>query len=273
MRVFSTIKWIMPLLLLFAACEEKEYLYDDPTDIVLFNETNLLFPVLDNVENNEVEVTISSPVVSSADREYIIGILQTGADDEAIQDKHYTLPSNTVVIPAGERVGKFKVQGIPTYLLADTDLFANFTIVSATAGEVAGFNNVFTLYMYRVCPFSFQDMVGTYIIAQSAMIDAKDIEVKVVLGTGAGELILLQPYMEGYDLTVTVQQEVSGAYTVIMRDQKMLLGRLATVVVEMWGRGAGTWNTCTNEMKLVITPYAPGGSEYVPVTEYLKKVE
>lgn len=183
------------------------------------------------------------------------------------------MPSNTVVIPAGEYSGKFKVQGVPTYLPADVDMFANFMIVSASEGEVAGFNNVFTLYMHRSCPFRLEDMVGKYQIKNSTMIDEKVIDLEIVLGSGADELIMLEPYAQGFDLTITVQQDITGNYTVIMKDQKVLIGRMGTMLVEMWGHAAGNWNTCTKVMKLVITPYEPGGVEYVPVTEIITKVD
>lgn len=266
----------MALLITLTACEEKEYLYSDPTDFVMFNETNALFSVMDDKATNEIEIMISSPIISSVDREYVIGINQTAAEGEAIENKHYKLPSNTVVIPAGERVGTFKVIGIPDYLTTDEDLFVNFSLVSASVGEVAGFNNVFTLYLSRVCTFRIEDMVGTYVIESSAVVSAStSIEFEVVRGQGANELLLLQPYAPGVDLTVQIEEDATGGYNVVMDDQLLAIGRNgSSEIIRMWAHATGTWNTCSKTMKLSITAHQEGTQiEYVPVTEIIKKVE
>lgn len=266
----------MALLFTITACEEKEYLYSDPTDLVMFNETNAIFSVVDDKETNEIEITISSPVVSSKDREYVIGILLTGADGEAVENKHYKLPSNLVVIPAGERAGSFKVIGISKYLSSEEDLFVNFSLVSASEGEVAGFNNVFTLYLSRVCEFDFDSMPGTYEIASSTVVaSGEKITFEVVRGQGENELIFLQPYAPGVDLTIKVVQDASGVCNVSMEDQLLAIGKNgSSELVRMWARGTGTWNTCTRTMKLVFSPHLEGDQlEYIPVTEIITKIK
>ena len=268
--------WILALLFTVTACEEKEYLYSDPTDFVAFNETNALFSVVDDKEKNEIEITVSSPIVSSVEREYIIGITLTGADGEAVENKHYKLPSNTVVIPAGERIGSFKVIGIPDYLSSEEDMFVNFALVSASVGEIANFNNVFTLYLARVCEFKMDEMPGTYEIESSSVVaSGEKITFEVVRGQGSNELLLLQPYAPGVDLTIKIVQDITGAYTVVMDDQLLAIGKNgSSELIRRWARGTGTWNTCTKIMKLVLSPHQEGnGVEYMPVTEIIKKVE
>ncbi len=263
------------MLLLLTACEEKEYLYDDPTDIVMFNETYALFPVVDGQEN-KFQVMLSSPIISPVDREYIIGIQQSGTEEEAKLDQDYKLESTRVVIPAGERVGTFSIVAIDGRIPANVDLFANFMIVSAPEGaEIASFNNVFTLYFSRVCQFNFEDMLGDFVIKKTAIFSSDEpIEVEVIRGEKENELILLQPYGQGIDITLTVVPNTDGTYRINLPEQHIATGILnqQTDPVEMWGRGTGTWDTCSKVMKITITPYLPGGGEWASVVEKIEKV-
>lgn len=275
MRVINKLKCMICMLLLTTACEEKEYLYNDPSDLVMFNETYALFPVVDGKES-EIEIMISSPVVSSVDREYVIGIQQSGVENEAKPDKDYKLKSNRVVIPAGERVGTFTVIGIPGRIPSGTDFFANFMIVSTpNEAEVASFNNVFTLYFSRVCVFDFADMIGDYVIKNTSILSSKDpIQVKVVRGEKDNELVLLEPYGQGIDITITVVPNADGTYRINLPDQHIATGRLnqQTELVEMWARGTGIWDTCNKVMKITMTPYLQGGAEWGTVVEKIEKV-
>ena len=263
------------MLLLLTACEEKEYLYNDPSDIVMFNETYALFPVVDGQEN-KIQVMISSPIISSVDREYIIGVQQSGADGEAKLDRDYTLESTRVVIPAGERIGTFSVVAVDGRIPASVDLFANFMIVSTPEGaEVASFNDVFTLYFSRVCQFNFEDMLGNFVIKNTVIFASDEpINVKVMEGEKENEIILLEPYMEGLDISLIVVPNANGTYSINMPDQHIATGRLnqQSDPVEMWARGTGTWDACSKIMKITMTPYLLEGGEWASVVEKIEKV-
>lgn len=264
------------MLLLVMACEEKEYLYSDPSNLVMFNETYALFPVVDGKEN-EIEVMISSPIVSLEDREYIIGVQQSGSEGEAKLDRDYKIKSTRVVIPAGERIGTFTVIGMSGRLPSDTDLFANFMIVSTPDGaEVTDFNNVFTLYFSRVCEFNIDEMPGNYVINNTSILSSKEpIKLKIMKGGKDNELILLEPYGPGIDITVTVVPNADGTYRINLQDQHIATGRLnqQSDPVEMWARGTGTWDACNKVMKLTITPYLLEGAEWATVVEKIEKVD
>lgn len=273
MRMVKICGWCAVLLTLFTACEEKEFLYNDPTNIVMFNETNALFHVVDEKTTNEINITISSPVVSDKDREYLIGVKQTGAEGEAVQGKHFELKSTTVVIPAGERFGEITVIGYSKYLSSEEDFFVNLTLVDASEGEVAAFNNIFTLYLSRVCEFSMDKMIGTYKV-KSAVVQG-EFEFRVVQGDKPNELLFLEPYSPNVDFTVSVNQSASGEYQIVMENQKFVIGTNgSSEIIEMWATGSGTWNTCTKILKLVYHPYdRNSGIEYLPITEIITKID
>jgi hypothetical protein len=137
---------------MFSCDEENDdiHIYDEGTVTYFTNTSSNLFVTADN-PSTFIEVVSSS--TSGSARTFTVSI--DTDESTAIEGVEFTLPSNTVTIPAGSYVGLFEVAG-----LFDGALEAGSSLVLNLSGtSTAGFDATYNLGIFKLCD---SDLGGTY---------------------------------------------------------------------------------------------------------------
>ncbi|MCU4176902.1 hypothetical protein [Carboxylicivirga sp. N1Y90] len=143
--------------LMLQGCETESALYDGP-DLVHFSEVSSQM-VIKEREENKATITVGSTTVSSVDRTYTIKILTD--ESTATEGGDFQLSSNTVTIPAGKVISTFDVIGLYDGASSDGTTL-KLTIADASAGQLANFNNQYTIDLFKFCSFERDAFIGTY---------------------------------------------------------------------------------------------------------------
>lgn len=139
-------------LFMFSCDEENDtiHVYDSGTVTYFTNTSGNLFVTADN-PSTTIEVVSSS--TSSSARTFTVSV---DADaSTAVEGVEFTLPSNTVTIPAGSYFGTLEVGG-----LFDGALESGSTLVLNLSGaSTAGFDTTYSLGIFKLCE---SDLGGMY---------------------------------------------------------------------------------------------------------------
>ena len=102
--IFKYIPIVVAAVCMIVGCKERYVTYSD-AEYVMFADTMATYPVQKDVEYFSIPVV--STVVRDYDRTFGVEIIDKG--NNAIENLHYRLKSNTVTIKAGEnRAGHVK---------------------------------------------------------------------------------------------------------------------------------------------------------------------
>ena len=146
--------------LLFMACKREEFTAPAlPETISHFtNKTSGLFFV-QNTPNAVYKIPIGLTTPSDKETKVTVSVSSpTGAASGA----QYSLPSNTIIIPAGQTLDSLTVRGIFSGFAGNRKDTLVFTI---TGGDVAAadYNKTYRLVMQQYCPVNLASFTGTYI--------------------------------------------------------------------------------------------------------------
>jgi len=141
----------------FVGCESEPDLYNGP-DLVHFSTTKSQM-VIKERDDNITTITLGSTTVSNTDRTYTISVVDE--QTSAIEGVDFELSEKQVTIPAGEVITTFEVIGL--YEGASSDgTTLTLTITNPSTGKLAGFNNTYTIDLFKFCSFNRDAFVGTY---------------------------------------------------------------------------------------------------------------
>ena len=155
-RLFTGIGMIVAILSGFWACEDAEKtLYEGP-EYIQFSDTLSYFPV----QNSEdwFEVKLASTVACDYDRTFAVEI--DDSKSNAIENQHYVIESNTVVIKAGERSANFKMRGIYENIGNTDSLSVVLNLVSDAKTQWPLYGSRTRVEMNKSCPFDLNVYTG-----------------------------------------------------------------------------------------------------------------
>ncbi len=139
------------------ACETEPALYDGP-DLVHFSETSSQM-VIKERDENVATISVGSTTLSSSDRTYSIKVLED--ESTATEGGDFELSSSTVTIPAGKVITSFDVIGL--YEGASSEgTSLKLSLADASSGQLAAFNNTYTIDLFKFCSFDRDAYIGTY---------------------------------------------------------------------------------------------------------------
>lgn len=135
----------------------------DGAEYIMFADTIGTYPV---IQNETFKVPVVSTIACDYDRTFAVEVIDKGSN--AIENLHYRLKSNTIVIPAGQLRTDVEVEGIYENI-GDTDSLGfklRLVIPSELEMPMAGTDEKFGLetncVLLKVCPFdisAYQDIV------------------------------------------------------------------------------------------------------------------
>ncbi len=142
-------------VLLFCGCRERYVTYSD-AEYVMFADTLAVYPVQKDVEYFSIPVV--STVIRDYDRTFGVEIIDKG--NNAIENYHYRLQSNTVTIKAGETRTDVLVHGYYDNIGATDSLGFQLQLVMKDELEMPLYGRQTRAVMMKSCPFDVNSFTG-----------------------------------------------------------------------------------------------------------------
>ena len=153
--IFKYISIAVAAVCTIVGCKERYVTYSD-AEYVMFADTIATYPVQKDVEYFSIPVV--STVVRDYDRTFGVEVIDKG--NNAIENLHYRLQSNTVTIKAGETRADVLVHGFYDNI-ADTDsLGFQLQLVMNDALEMPLYGSQTKAVLMKSCPFDINNFTG-----------------------------------------------------------------------------------------------------------------
>lgn len=193
----------MVSLMLLAACNNEEQLYDGP-DYVIFADTLNVCPVFQ--EDKAYQVALSATKSAPYDRTFGVEVLHS--ESNAIDGYHYTLKSNTVTIPAGELAASIEVNGIYENIEENDSLNIRMRLVVKDGLKWDYYGDITNVYLQKICPFSIDNFTRYAVVQSSFLNELKPKETKRLIMTerveGEENSVMLRDFFtDGYDVKLS----------------------------------------------------------------------
>ena len=139
----------------FSSCHERYVTYSD-AEYVMFADTLKTYAVQKDVEY------FSVPVVSTVVRDYdrVFGVEVIDKGNNAIENLHYRLKSNTVTIKAGETRADVLVHGCYDNIEATDSLGFQLQLVMNSNLEMDLYGSQTKVVLMKSCPFDINEFTG-----------------------------------------------------------------------------------------------------------------
>lgn len=195
---------VSTLLLALTSCDtDAEYTTYSGPNYIMFADTLFEFPVVANGENYNVEIVATR----ACDYDRTLAVEVVDSISNAIEGRHYSLESNTVVIKAGELVGNLQVKGYHDNIAVTDSLgFALRLITSAdTQWDTYGVET--NVLLKKACKFDINAFTGPCFIALSTYLqnytnlDGR-LTYSVVDPENENTIIIKDYFYDGYDCKV-----------------------------------------------------------------------
>ena len=154
-QIFKYITVLFAAASVLSGCHERYVTYDDK-EYVMFADTMATYPVQKDVEWFSIPVV--STVVKDYDRTFGIEIIDKG--NNAIENHHYRLESNTVTIKAGENRTDVKVHGYYDNIEATDSLGFELQLVMDNELVMPLYGKGTKAVLMKSCPFDINNFTG-----------------------------------------------------------------------------------------------------------------
>jgi hypothetical protein len=139
----------------FSSCHERYVTYSD-AEYVMFADTMATYPVQKDVE------WFSIPVVSTVTRDYdrTFGVEVIDKGNNAVENRHFRLQSNTITIKAGENRADVMVHGYYDNIEATDSLGFQLRLVMNENLEMPLYGKDTKAVLMKSCPFDINNFTG-----------------------------------------------------------------------------------------------------------------
>lgn len=255
-QIFKYITLAMLAAAMFAGCKEHYVTYED-AEYVMFADTMATYPVQKDVEY------FSIPVVSTVTRDYdrTFGVEIIDKGNNAIENVHYRLKSNTITIKAGETRADVLVHGFYDNI-EDTDslgfqlrLVMNENLVMPMYGKDT------KAVLMKSCPFDINNFTGYCVLTsmflyQYAITGSYQRLVYTEKHPTQENMIICQDWIaDGYDVTMTFHPEDPMLPFVTMED-----GQIASDEGSFFGTAHGDDHILVRSSSLYDSIFYPCGN-------------
>ena len=199
---------IMAAVAMSASCHESYITYSDK-EYVMFADTLCTYPVQKDVEWFSIPVV--STVVKDYDRTFGVEIIDKG--NNAIENLHYRLMSNTVTIKAGENRADVKVHGYYDNIEATDSLGFELKLVMNSNLVMPLYGDGTKAVLMKSCPFDINNFTGYCVLTSMFLYNysATGVYQKLVYTekhpTQENMIICRNWIADGYDVTMTFNSD------------------------------------------------------------------
>lgn len=195
---------VSALLLSFTACDtDAEYTTYSGPNFIMFSDTLYEFPVVTNGDTYQVEVVATR--ACDYDRTLAVEIIDSLSN--AIEGRHFSLESNTVVIKAGELVGNVEVKGYHDNIAVSDSLGFAMRLITAGDTQWDTYGVETNVQLKKACKFDINAFTGPCFIALSTFLqnytnlDGR-LTYSVVDPEEENTIIIKDYFYDGYDFKV-----------------------------------------------------------------------
>ena len=203
-QIFKYITVLFAAASVLSGCHERYVTYSDD-EYVMFADTLATYPVQKDVEWFSIPVV--STVVKDYDRTFGVEIIDKG--NNAIENFHYRLESNTVTIKAGENRADVKVHGYYDNIEATDSLGFELQLVMNKNLEMPLYGKNTKAVLMKSCPFDINNFTGYCVLTSMFLYNysATGAYQKLVYTekhpTQENMIICRNWINDGYDVTMT----------------------------------------------------------------------
>lgn len=187
-------------LLALAGCQEKYTTYSGPSYIA-FADTLNICPVQQGGE--AFEVAIASTQTCDHDRTFAVEVIDSKSN--AVFGYHYTIPSQTVTIPAGERSASISIIGNYDNVANGDSLSVTLSLVSAEDENWDLYGQKTRVLLKKVCPLDINNFTGHCVVTSSFWLyynssNFERLTTSEVVADDENTILIKDFLMDGYDL-------------------------------------------------------------------------
>lgn len=186
-----------------SSCNETHTYYDDK-EYVMFPDTVSINYV--QKDASTINIPVASTIATDYDRNFAVEVIDKGS--KAIEGKHYTIPSNTVTIKAGERVGNLALNVKYDAMTGDT-LNVRLRLVAPDAVKWDLYGDATNVKLIKTCPFLLEDFEGWAVVTSLFLYnypgDNTSIQrlIKTTKKAGEENTVTLHSFLyDGYDVDI-----------------------------------------------------------------------
>ena len=207
----------------FSACNETHTYYDDK-EYVMFPDTLSINYV--EKDATTINIPVASTVSTGYDRNFAVEVIDKGSN--AIEGKHYTIPSNTVTIKAGERAGNLALDVRYDEMTGDT-LNIRLRLVAPDAVKWDLYGDATNVKLIKSCPFVIEDFEGWAVVTSLFLYsypgDNTSIQrlIKTSKKVGEDNTVTLHSFLyDGYDVDIKFESGDPSKPWIDMKEDQVL---------------------------------------------------
>lgn len=169
---FLTVPVLLAAMLSAGCSREETGFAADNGEYVMFADTMDVYPV---IENETFKVPVVSTIARDYDRTFAVEVIDKGSN--AVENLHYRLKTNTIVIPAGELRASVEVEGLYNNIDPADSLGFTLRLIVPEDMEmpVHGSDEKFNLetkcVLMKVCPFDINTYSGYCLLTSTYLLN------------------------------------------------------------------------------------------------------
>jgi len=240
------------------SCQERYVTYSD-AEYVMFADTLATYPVQKDVEYFSIPVV--STVTRDYDRTFGVEIIDNGSN--AIENLHYRLKSNTIVIKAGETRADVLVHGLYDNIEATDSLGFTLRLVMNDKLEMPLYGRQTKAVLMKSCPFDINDFTG-YCMLTSMFLYQYSI-------TGSYQRLIYTEKHPSEENTIICRNWINDGYDVTMKfNSEDPMKPFVTMDRDQVASDEGSFfGTAHGDDKILVTNSALYDSIFYPCGNYL----
>lgn len=246
------------LAVVLGSCQERYVTYSD-AEYVMFADTLATYPVQKDVEYFSIPVV--STVTRDYDRTFGVEIIDNGSN--AIENLHYRLKSNTIVIKAGETRADVLVHGLYDNIEATDSLGFTLRLVMNDKLEMPLYGRETKAVLMKSCPFDINDFTG-YCMLTSMFLYQYSI-------TGSYQRLIYTEKHPSEENTIICRNWINDGYDVTMKfNSEDPMKPFVTMDRDQVASDEGSFfGTAHGDDKILVTNSALYDSIFYPCGNYL----
>lgn len=240
------------------SCQERYVTYSD-AEYVMFADTLATYPVQKDVEYFSIPVV--STVTRDYDRKFGVEIIDNGSN--AIENLHYRLKSNTIVIKAGETRADVLVHGLYDNIEATDSLGFTLRLVMNDKLEMPLYGRETKAVLMKSCPFDINDFTG-YCMLTSMFLYQYSV-------TGSYQRLIYTEKHPSEENTIICRNWINDGYDVTMKfNSEDPMKPFVTMDRDQVASDEGSFfGTAHGDDKILVTNSALYDSIFYPCGNYL----
>lgn len=246
------------LAVVLGSCQERYVTYSD-AEYVMFADTLATYPVQKDVEYFSIPVV--STVTRDYDRKFGVEIIDNGSN--AIENLHYRLKSNTIVIKAGETRADVLVHGLYDNIEATDSLGFTLRLVMNDKLEMPLYGRETKAVLMKSCPFDINDFTG-YCMLTSMFLYQYSV-------TGSYQRLIYTEKHPSEENTIICRNWINDGYDVTMKfNSEDPMKPFVTMDRDQVASDEGSFfGTAHGDDKILVTNSALYDSIFYPCGNYL----